>query len=125
MSEQFIESQTSTGAAGDADTLTVTIAPTEKIAVTGLQIYRAVAGQEAAGAVLVISTTGLPTSLTWTVGNLVAAGTTVKDVDMTFDVPLISSAAGTDVTIVCPNPGTTPIWNTRIFFYRLSALQGT
>ena len=115
---QFVESQTSTGAAGAADTLTVTVGAGEYIAVTGIQIYRAVAGAEAAGAVLVITTTGLPTGLAWTVGNLVAAGTTVKDVDMTFDVPLVSTAPGTNVTIVCPNPGTTPVWNTRIFFYR-------
>ena len=114
----------SVGAAGVADTLTITPIATEKVYITALQVYRATNAAEATGAVLTITSTNLPGTPSWLVGLAVVAGNTVKDIDMTFDPPLESLVAGTAVTIVCPDPGTTPQWNSRAFYYTRTPSDG-
>jgi hypothetical protein len=112
----------STGAAGVADTLTITPPAGGKIAITDLQIYRATNAAEATGAVATITTTNLPGTPTWTLGLAVPAGNTVKDVDMHFNPPWVSSAATTAVTFVCSDPGTTPQWNSRCWYHVLQVV---
>jgi hypothetical protein len=50
--------------------------------------------------------------LSWTVGNAIAAGGYLKDVDFSPSLGVLkSTASGTATTIVCPAPGTGPIWS--------------
>ena len=108
---------TVTGTAGAAATLTITALAGERIAITSLQIQRATNVAEATGTTIAITTTNLPGTPSWLVGRALVAGNTVTDVNMVFDPPLVSSTAGTDVTIVCPDPGTTPQWNLNAFYF--------
>lgn len=109
-----------TGAAGAAVTLTIAAVTSRRIAINNIRIMRAANGAEATAAVHNITTTNLPGSLAWNVGFAVAAGATNVDVDQYFCPPLISSAAGTATTIVCPDPGTTPIWTVICSYYEVS-----
>ena len=120
MADHPNRSITSTGAAGVADTLTIAAAANELIFITNIQVQRATNVAEATGAVLTINTTNITGTPSWVVGAAVAAGTTVKDVDISFNPALKAGAPGVDVTIVCPDPGTTPQWNSKVFFYTKS-----
>lgn len=111
-----------TAAAGTAVTLTISAVPAKRIAITHILIMRAANGAEATAAVHNVTTTNLPGSLAWNIGFAVAAGSTNIDVDQRFDPPLLSSAANTNTTIVCPDPGTTPIWTVIVSYYEVPEL---
>lgn len=56
--------------------------------------------------------------LSWTVGNAIAAGGFLKDVELFPARGVIKSAvAATPTTIVCPAPGTGPIWSITATYY--------
>jgi hypothetical protein len=56
--------------------------------------------------------------LSWTVGNLIAAGAYLKDVDYSPSIGIMkSAAAATATTITCPAPGTGPIWSISVSYY--------
>lgn len=68
-------------------------------------------------AALVITTTNLPGSLAWTVGNAMAAGGTQIDEATEFSPPLKSSVANTATTIVAPAPGLNVLWRINVYYY--------
>lgn len=68
-------------------------------------------------ATLVITSTNLPGSLAWSVGNAMAAGGTQVDVNIALPSPLKSSVANTNTTIVMPAPGAAVLWRGNVFYY--------
>jgi hypothetical protein len=85
--------------------------------ITGIEITRAGAAALAGTAALAITTTNLPGSLAWSVGNAVAAGGTQIDVSRDFTQPLQSSAQNTATTIVAPAPGAGVLWRINAYYY--------
>lgn len=57
-------------------------------------------------------------ALSWTVGNAIAAGQTLTDVNF-FPARgvLKATSAATATTIVCPAPGTGPIWSIQVYYF--------
>lgn len=109
---------TATGAANAAVTLTIP-APAAGLFhyITGLEITRAGAAALAGTAVLVITSTNLPGTVAWSVGNASAAGGTQKDFDKMFSNPIKSLVAGTATTIVAPIPGAGVLWRINAYYY--------
>src|SRR3990167_473234 len=101
------------GAAAANTALTITVAAVSNMrhAITAVQIYRSATAALAGTASLTITTTNLPDSFSWVVGNVMAAGGTQIDVDITFPTPLLSNAANTATTVVMPAPGLAVLWN--------------
>ena len=85
--------------------------------ITGIEITRNATAALAGTATLVITTTNIPGSLAWSVGNAMAAGGTQIDVSRDFSVPLKSTAPNTATTIVCPVPGAAVLWRVNVFYY--------
>lgn len=57
-------------------------------------------------------------ALGWTVGNAIAAGATVTDVNYFPATGVLKSiTAATPTTIVCPAPGTGPIWGIQVSYF--------
>jgi len=106
------------GTAGSA--LTVTIpAPAYDgayINITGIEIWRSSNAAVTGNAILDITTTNLPGPLEWLVGNAIAAGQTIKDVDLILPIPFRSSNVGQQATIVLPAPGTGVQWSVNIYY---------
>jgi hypothetical protein len=93
-------------------------------AVTGLFHYitrisqvRNATAALAGTATLVTTTTNLPGTLAWSVGNAMVAGGTQLDIDEVFTAPLKSSASGTATTIVVPAPGAAVLTRTNVYYY--------
>jgi hypothetical protein len=107
-----------TGAAAAAVTLTLP-APGAGLRhyITGLEITRNSTAALAGTATLVITTTNLPGSLAWSVGNAMAAGGTQIDVQREFVHPLQSAAQNTATTIVAPAPGAAVLWRLNAYYY--------
>ena len=56
--------------------------------------------------------------LSWTVGNLIAAGAQITDVNYVPPTGVLkAAAAATATTIVCPAPGTGPIWSITVSYF--------
>jgi hypothetical protein len=85
--------------------------------ITGLEITRNATAALAGTATLVITTTNLPGSLAWSVGNAMVAGGTQIDVQRDFSQPVQSSAQNTATTIVCPAPGAAVLWRINAYYY--------
>ena len=96
---------TATGAANQAVTLTLPAVVGKRHVITCIEIMRTATAALTGNATLVITTTNLPGSLALSVGNAMVAGGTQRDVVLPLGHPLISSAANTNTTIVCPAPG--------------------
>jgi hypothetical protein len=118
----FATVEQATGTAGAAVTLTIAAMAGMHHAITGINIQRSSAAGEAGNAILSITTTNLPDSMAWSVGDVMAAGGTQRDVNLAFDPPLLSSVVGTATTIVMPDPGTDPVWTAQAFYYMVPAL---
>lgn len=57
-------------------------------------------------------------ALGWTVGNAIAAGTMLTDVNYFPPTGVLkSTTAATPTTIVCPAPGTGPIWGIQVTYF--------
>ncbi len=108
---------TNTGAANASVTLTLPAVASEFHYITSITIQRAGAAALAGTAALVITTTNLPGSLAWSVGNAVAAGGSMTDVNLMPTTPLKCSAANTATTIVCPVPGAGVLWRINVTYY--------
>ncbi len=109
---------TITAAANTAATLTLTAGGAGLYHyITSLHISRNATAALAGTATLVITTTNLPGSLAWSVGNAMAAGGTQVDIQMSFPNPLKSSAANTNTTIVMPAPGAAVLWRATATYY--------
>lgn len=85
--------------------------------ITQINITRNATAALAGTATLVITTTNLPGTLAWSVGNAMAAGGTQIDVNQTFASPLKSSVANTATTIVMPAPGAAVLWRGNCHYY--------
>jgi hypothetical protein len=109
---------TTTAAANTATTLTIA-APGAGLRhyITGIEITRNATAALAGTATLVVTTTNLPGSLAWSVGNAMAAGGTQIDVARDFTQPLQSSAQNTATTIVCPAAGLAVLWRVTAYYY--------
>lgn len=110
------------GAANAAVTITLAAVPNMRHAITCVQLYRSATAALTGTASLTITTTNLPDSFSWVVGNLMVAGGTQIDVDTVFVPPLLSSVANTATTIVMPAPGLNVLWNGRVFYYLVPEL---
>ena len=108
---------TATGGANAAVTATLPGVAGQFHHITSISIQRAAAGALAGTAALEITSTNLPGSLAWSVGNAMAAGGSVTDVRYEPAVPLRSSAVNVATTIVCPAPGLGVIWRVTVTYY--------
>jgi hypothetical protein len=111
-------SASATGAAAAAVTLTLA-APGAGLRhyITGIEITRNATAALAGTATLVVTTTNLPGTLAWSVGNAMAAGGTQIDVARDFPNPLQSVAQNTATTIVAPVPGAAVLWRINAYYY--------
>jgi len=85
--------------------------------ITQINITRNATAALAGTATLVITTTNLPGTLAWSVGNAMAAGGTQIDVNISFANPLKCSVANTNTTIVMPAPGAAVLWRGNCHYY--------
>jgi hypothetical protein len=88
--------------------------------ITAIEIIRvnATATAVAAAATLIsITTTNLPGSLAWSMGNAIAAGAYDVPVRLTPNNPIRSSVANTATTIVCPSGGTGVQFRVNVYYY--------
>ena len=103
---------TATGAANAGVTLTIPAAGAGLFHyITSIIIQRTATAALVGSATLVITTTNLPGSMAYSVGNAMAAGGTQNDLNLCLTGnPLKSSVANTATTIVCPVPGAAVLW---------------
>ena len=107
-----------TAAANTAATITIPAPPAGLFNyISCIDITRNATAALAGTATLVITTTNLPGTLSWSVGNAMAAGGTQKDVEAYYTQPVKSSLAGTATTIVMPAPGLAVLWRGNAFYY--------
>lgn len=85
--------------------------------ITSLQLYRNATAALAGTATLVITSTNLPGSPAWSVGNAMLAGGTQQDLMYEPGNPLKSLAANTATTIVMPAPGAAVLWRGNCSYY--------
>ena len=85
--------------------------------ITAIEIMRASTAALAGTAVLLVTTTNLPGSPVWSVGNAMAAGGTQRDEDFSPTTPLKSSVANTATTFVFPAPGAAVLWRANVTYY--------
>jgi hypothetical protein len=86
--------------------------------ITAIHITRSCnATATAAGAALVITSTNLPGTPAWTVGNATIAGESKLDLNYSPTTPLKSLVANTATTIVAPVPGAGVIWRGNCSYY--------
>ena len=122
---QFVATEQATSSAGGAVTLTVAAVPGKRHAITNILIMRAAGAAVTGRATLSITTTNLPDSMAWAVGNLMAAGGTQIDVNVSYNPPLISNVANTATTIVMPDAdgaGTSVVWTGQVNYYLVPEL---
>ena len=110
---------TNTAAANTACTLTIPAAGTGLFHyITSIVIQRTATAALAGSATLVITTTNLPGSMAFSVGNAMVAGGTQNDVNLSFaGNPLKSSVANTPTTVVCPAPGAAVLWRITVTYF--------
>lgn len=86
--------------------------------ITGIVITRTCTTAISGTATLSITTTNLPGSMSWLVGNACVVGATTYDVNQQFNLaPIKSSAAGTATTITFPAPGTAGFTRINVWYY--------
>lgn len=85
--------------------------------ITNIHLCRNATAALAGTATLVITSTNLPGSPAWSVGNAMAAGGTQIDLDYRPTTPLKSSVANTATTVVMPVPGAAVLWRGNCTYY--------
>jgi len=105
-----------TGAANGALTVTLPAVAAKYHYISNILIQRVATAAVAGTALLNITTTNLPGTLQWNVGNAIAAGGTNTDVSISMPSPLKSSVLNTDTTIVCPAPGAACYWVVTVIY---------
>lgn len=109
---------TNTGAANAAVTATLPAAGTGLFHyITGIEVMRTATAALTGTATLVITTTNIPGSLAWSVGNAMVAGGTSRDIVMIFESPIKTSIANTATTVVCPAPGAAVLWRVTVYYF--------
>lgn len=84
---------------------------------TNIHLARNATAALAGTATLVITSTNLPGSPAWSVGNAMIAGGSQLDLSYTPTTPLKSSVANTATTIVMPAPGLAVLWRGNCSYY--------
>jgi hypothetical protein len=108
-----------TSSAGSSATLTIpgsSMYNSRYIYITGLSISRISASSVTGNAILTITTSNL-NDLSFLVGNYIAAGTSIKDVDNIYSVPLRSQNTYGSVSFSLPAAGTGVIWQATVYYY--------
>lgn len=108
---------TATAAANTGVTLTLPAVAGLFHYITRIEISRTATAALAGTATLVLTTTNLPGSLAFSVGNAMVAGGTQRDYEINMSHPLKSSVANTATTIVAPVPGAAVLWRITVFYY--------
>lgn len=109
---------TFTAAANAGGTVTLPAVAGQFHYITAVYITRTATAALAGSATLVITTTNLPGSLAFSVGNAMVAGGTQRDLELNFSTnPLKASALNTATTIVLPAPGAAVLWRVNVFYY--------
>ena len=109
---------TATAAANTAATATLPAAGTGMFHyITAISIVRNATAALAGTATIIHTTTNLPGSPAWSVGNAMAAGGTQVDVDWQPGVPLKSSAANTATTVVAVAAGAAVLGRVNVSYY--------
>jgi hypothetical protein len=85
--------------------------------VTAILLQRSATAALAGTALLAVTTTNLPGALQWRFGNLMVAGETRTDLNMSFVEPIKSSVANTATTVVVPAPGAAVSWTVVVHYY--------
>lgn len=85
--------------------------------IVSLQVTRTCTTAITGSAVLAITTTNLPGTPAWTAGNACLIGSTNKDVDISFSLPIKSSAVNTASTVVCPAIGAAGLCRITVTYY--------
>lgn len=85
--------------------------------ITHIDITRNATAVLAGTATLIHTTTNLPGSLAWSVGNAMIAGGTEKDVVFEPTTPLKSSVANTATTVVCAAAGLAVLGRVNVTYY--------
>jgi hypothetical protein len=85
--------------------------------ITNIHIQRNATAALAGTATLVITSTNLPGTPAWSVGNAMIAGGTQLDLNYTPTTPLKSLVANTATTIVMPAPGAAVLWRGNCTYY--------
>ncbi len=108
---------TATGVASAAVTATIPASTNLTNCVTHIEIVRyAAAAQTASGTPTIVTTTGLPGSLAWTIPHEAAAQGSIYEKVLDFTRPVRASADSTAVTITCPAI-TGIIWRVTITYF--------
>lgn len=109
---------TVTAAANAITTLTIPAPPAGLFNyITSIDITRNATAALAGTATLVITTTNLPNSYAWSVGNAMIAGGTQIDVKKDYTQPIKSTSAAVATTIVCPAAGAAVLWRISANYY--------
>jgi len=86
--------------------------------ITNIQVTRTCTTAIVGSAVLTVTTTNLPGTPAFTMGNACPVGTTNRDVVLDFGArPIRSSVANTATTVVCPAIGATGICRINVVYY--------
>src|ERR1035437_1413217 len=85
--------------------------------ITSISITRSCTAALTGTLVLAVTTTNLPGSLAWTMGNACVAGSTNQDLEMSFPNPIKSSVAGTATTFVAPAGGAAVLYRLTVTYY--------
>lgn len=108
---------TTTAAANTAVTLTLPAVAGQFHYITRIEIVRVATAALAGTAVLVYTSTNIPTGWARSAGNAMAAGGTVKDVDEVLENPIKSTTVNTATTIVAPAAGAAVIVRITAYYY--------
>jgi len=85
--------------------------------ITAIEIIRTATAALTGTATLVLTTTNLPGSLAWSVGNAMTAGGTQNDLHRSFFSPIKSVVANVASTIVLPAPGAAVLWRINVYYF--------
>lgn len=109
---------TVTAAAGSGATITLPAPPAGMFHyITNIHITRNATAALAGTATLVITSTNLPGTPAWSVGNAMIAGGSTLDLNYAPTTPLKSLVAATATTIVMPTPGAAVLWRGNCSYY--------
>lgn len=108
---------TATAAANAAATATLTAVAGMFHYITHIDITRNATAALAGTATIIHTTTNLPGSPAWSVGNAMVAGGTEKDVNIDFAVPLKSSVVNTNTTVVAAAGGAAVLGRVNVGYY--------
>ena len=108
------------GAASTAVTLTIPARAGSYTAIHAIRLGRTATAALAGSAVVNVTSTnisdGAGNTVTWRVGNLMVAGGTTTDVNMTFPEPLYGDAPGVAITIIMADPGDAVLWDAEVAY---------